>query len=542
MAAMDNQRKEEILSKERSIQNLQLEKMENLHLIKALQSSLEEERNTVARIRSQKKGQRERELEEVQEQLEQTKFASYNHNMLLEQKTRQIEELMAKIAQKEGQLNQQEESIKNLQRKMDAQELDSQEQINQHKKLMQNMADKFGKLEEDYNLVSDQLRKSQTLPNSNVSHGQIEQMIQEKIVYKDTPEATKQINELRMKNAELTKLLKLSEDQAVSFDLTKSEVQLSSSGVSHIRQPREDATNAFELEKKTRVLTDQIKSTEAELEQEKKSHQMTIQDRQRKIENLSEELLQLKKRCEEFGNTQNLSSLNQTAGMEALQGEKITRLEAQNQKLFDQIHKLSTQKEIEVLQLKNELDKLKSEKSDSDYFKNLEVDQRSAKMAERLKAKIAQVGELNEEITALKIDNAKIKMDYDNLQVMVKKKYQIVAELLEKTDIEKANSNSDKHSTSLKYLAEQNKLLREKISHHENGDTHLGVSAQPSLPGGSGSERDKIKELEKQADQLAKENAQMQMKLMDQMTLINEITEREFLYRKLLTKHSIKPP
>ena len=39
-AAIDNQRKEELLAKERVIQSLQLEKMESLHEIKALQVSL----------------------------------------------------------------------------------------------------------------------------------------------------------------------------------------------------------------------------------------------------------------------------------------------------------------------------------------------------------------------------------------------------------------------------------------------------------------------------------------------------------------------
>ena len=143
-----------------------------------------------------------------------------------------------------------------------------------------------------------------------------------------------------------------------------------------------------------------------------------------------------------------------SSGVDSHTLEKISRLETQNQTLLDELHKLGAHIEVEKIKSKREIEKLNSEKSDQDFFKDLETDQRSAKMAERLKAKIAQVGELNEEITLLKIDNAKLKMDYDNLQLIVKKKYQVVSELFDKIDIDKASTNADKYNVSFKYLAD----------------------------------------------------------------------------------------
>ena len=91
----ENQRKEELLTKERNIQSLSVEKMEIQNEVKVLQQNLEDERNTILRIKASKSKQRDQEVQQQQELdkhlMEQTKYASFNHSIVLENQSKQIQ-------------------------------------------------------------------------------------------------------------------------------------------------------------------------------------------------------------------------------------------------------------------------------------------------------------------------------------------------------------------------------------------------------------------------------------------------------------------
>ena len=65
-----------------------MEKMEFQNEVKTLKQNLEDEKNSILRIRAAKNKPKSQELQEQEEQskalLEQTKFASFNHNMLID--------------------------------------------------------------------------------------------------------------------------------------------------------------------------------------------------------------------------------------------------------------------------------------------------------------------------------------------------------------------------------------------------------------------------------------------------------------------------
>lgn len=369
---------------------------------------------------------------------------------------------------------------------------------------------------------------------------------------------------LKSKNIELKLKIKQLEDQSATFDLTKSELinsNLASSNIlNNLDETARNGTklaklsqandNSLELEKKITRLTADNEKLAKELEMAVNSKTTTVQAFKSKIEGLNDKIYDLKN--EQRQNAQSNQTRDSQLDISQLAdrdlSEELFRLETENKELrrLQKKRQLEFQQRIEKLQ--NQVHEFESKQEDWQYVTSGEPNKRVEKMRDRLKVKITQIGELNTEVTDIKLENAKLKMEVSKLEELINKKYKVVADLLQEADLDMSSAsanNKEKYSKAVSYIVQKNNILAENYrilqKQMEQSNTNPGAGtgqASGADPGLSS----KVEELEKENKMMIEENSKLQMKLMEQMQLINDLNSREFLYRKLMRKHKIKPP
>lgn len=533
---------------------------------------------SMAKNNFQQKTQAEIQIEQIKSHFEQV-VASKDQEIM--KATQNLQLLSDSLTQKNAHIEKVSNQLLEFQNQYNKTKNQYTEALQNQKQLTSDYAQKLSQVQNEYAQFQAQSKHSkpeiQTIEKVKTIEKEIPvEKIVEKIIYKDSEETLRLIETLKAKNNDLRAKLKQLEEQSATFDLTQTNLtNLASSNIlknldeppKASKQPKEvksnqdnqdknDNTESKEREKLIGELQNKISQLEkknselaSDLETAKNSKITTVQAFKQKIDSLNDKIYELKneQRMNAQSNQTRDSQLDISQLADRDLSEELFRLESENKELrrLQKKRQIENTKRIESLQ--NQVAEFESKQDDWQYVTSAGENKRVEKMRDRLKAKITQIGSLNTELTELKSENAQLKIEKAELQQNIDTKYKFVAEMMKESNMDMTvpdkGLTKEKYGKAVSYIVQKNKILTEnyrKLQESVKNGTAQGGTVQ-----GGGDDpqiKKKLEELDKENKTMIEENQGLQIKLMEQIQLINDLNSREFLYRKLLRKHNIKPP